>query len=529
MALYFVRHGESESNERNLFAGRFDTPLTALGRRQALQAKARVESRGLRFDEVVSTPLGRAYDTACLIINDDSIMHTREPDLVERDFGKLSEQNKSLIKKYFGAHEFENMFHTANGAPPDGESFRMMYARVKKYYDTVLVEKDRAGKVVLVVAHKYIIEMFVLIAAGLTSDDYHDFRVPNCKPLSFDDLRACVDSTSPKLNHFAERIEAGLAPLLFGAAVLGGAIRLFVDHAIPTALFTALMLILLAINSGFALLRLESQVVVSSFASLRRIWKGFLPRYIVGFLLIVFGHGEIAFSIGAFLLLPPAMTAPTLSLAWGGDYFLSSQATLVSTLISPVLLGLAAFFSFHESLSVSKFSGYFFALLFAIGGPALIAQMFRRRDPIRAGALTTNWGWIGAGVMIPLAFLASYEFFPSRAEMAQATLSHSVMQIAAAAGLFALLRLFASVSSLVKSSNARANLDRYITHIAPNIFFWFSLLPITSSLAVLRFAVTFLFFASILIEEKRIVRQFPRVAGLTDQEILCSSQPLYSR
>ena len=134
MALYFIRHGESESNERNLFAGRFDTPLTSLGRRQAAQAKAKVEALGLHFDEVHFTPLSRAKDTADLIVTTPDTIRIEVAELVERDFGKLSEQNKSLIKKYFGAGKFEHMFHSAAGAPPNGEAFVDMYDRVRKYY-----------------------------------------------------------------------------------------------------------------------------------------------------------------------------------------------------------------------------------------------------------------------------------------------------------------------------------------------------------------------------------------------------------
>lgn len=515
MAIYFVRHGESESNERNLFAGRFDTPLTALGRRQALQARARVAALGVKFDEVHSTPLSRARETANIIV--EGIPHFCSADLVERDFGKLSEQNKSLIKKHFGAHEFESMFHTADGAPPEGESFREMYARVNDYYQTVLEPRSREGRTLLVVAHKYIVEMFVLIAAGLAPEDYHDFRVPNCKPVSFDDLPKLVSATSPRLNHFAESVEALLAPLLLGAVVVGGGARLLVDRAIPSAIFAAIMLLLLAINSGFAILRLEPSVVLSSALSLRRIWKGFLPRYLVGLALLIFSRGEIPASIGAFLLLPPAMTAPTLALAWGGDYFLSSQATLISTILSPVLIAIGVLLS--HSLSLAHLASYVVALAAAVALPGLTVQIARARSPIQAGAISTNWGWVGAAVMIPLSFFASYQFFPSRLALAHASMHDFVLQSLGGFGLFALLRLFAAISALIRSDNTRANLDRYIAHIAPNIFFWFALLSDSPAWTELRFVVTFVFFASILVEERRIVRKFARDVTPVDHRL----------
>lgn len=36
--VYFIRHGESTSNERNIFAGVLDVDLTTFGRLQARQA-----------------------------------------------------------------------------------------------------------------------------------------------------------------------------------------------------------------------------------------------------------------------------------------------------------------------------------------------------------------------------------------------------------------------------------------------------------------------------------------------------------
>src|SRR5438094_3764353 len=63
--LYFVRHGQSKANVDRVFAGQSDTPLTVEGRNQAKAAgKA---ARGLGIDHIITSPLGRAHDTALLI------------------------------------------------------------------------------------------------------------------------------------------------------------------------------------------------------------------------------------------------------------------------------------------------------------------------------------------------------------------------------------------------------------------------------------------------------------------------------
>lgn len=74
--LAFVRHGESEWVARGLFQGQGDSPLTELGRRQALLTARRIARRARRPmlplpggppRSVVHSPLARAAETATLI------------------------------------------------------------------------------------------------------------------------------------------------------------------------------------------------------------------------------------------------------------------------------------------------------------------------------------------------------------------------------------------------------------------------------------------------------------------------------
>jgi broad specificity phosphatase PhoE len=74
--LAFVRHGESEWVARGLFQGQGDSPLTELGRRQALLTARRIARRARRPvlplpggppQAIVHSPLARAAETAALI------------------------------------------------------------------------------------------------------------------------------------------------------------------------------------------------------------------------------------------------------------------------------------------------------------------------------------------------------------------------------------------------------------------------------------------------------------------------------
>lgn len=65
--LYLLRHGQTEFNVKKLVQGRCDSPLTDLGRQQAGMAATWIKSHNVVPDKVVSSPLGRAMDTARLV------------------------------------------------------------------------------------------------------------------------------------------------------------------------------------------------------------------------------------------------------------------------------------------------------------------------------------------------------------------------------------------------------------------------------------------------------------------------------
>ena len=68
--LYLVRHGQTELNVQNILQGWQDSPLTERGREQALATRTTFAARGVAFDHVYSSPLGRARRTTELIVGE---------------------------------------------------------------------------------------------------------------------------------------------------------------------------------------------------------------------------------------------------------------------------------------------------------------------------------------------------------------------------------------------------------------------------------------------------------------------------
>lgn len=63
---YFVRHGQSEANRTGCAAGWSDTPLSPLGRQQAMAAAELFA--GIRIDRAFSSDLPRALETCRLVL-----------------------------------------------------------------------------------------------------------------------------------------------------------------------------------------------------------------------------------------------------------------------------------------------------------------------------------------------------------------------------------------------------------------------------------------------------------------------------
>ena len=92
--LYLLRHGQTEFNVKKLVQGRCDSPLTDLGRKQAGMAAAWLKGHDVVPDKVVSSPLGRAMDTASLVATEllgpDAAVEPCEG-IIERCYGTFEE------------------------------------------------------------------------------------------------------------------------------------------------------------------------------------------------------------------------------------------------------------------------------------------------------------------------------------------------------------------------------------------------------------------------------------------------------
>ena len=147
--MIFIRHGYSEANEQNVFAGNYNVHLTELGKEQArLMAEY---LKDYKIDAIYSSDLYRALETAQPLAAQKKLPVIPNKGLREIDGGEWEEKVfTSLIQTYaeeFGAwmNDFENARCT------NGESVQEVRKRVTAAVETIAAEN--AGKTVCVVTH----------------------------------------------------------------------------------------------------------------------------------------------------------------------------------------------------------------------------------------------------------------------------------------------------------------------------------------------------------------------------------------
>ena len=134
MRIYFVRHGQSDANIRNMIAGQYDSKLTEQGRKDALKARAILKN--IPFDRVYSSDLSRARITQEIALSCEDVIITeliREIDVGNKLEGKTYEKCEEEFGTVYVSDRAEFNFQ-----PYGGENYRMLEKRVVEFLQKVV-------------------------------------------------------------------------------------------------------------------------------------------------------------------------------------------------------------------------------------------------------------------------------------------------------------------------------------------------------------------------------------------------------
>uniref|UniRef100_A0ACD5VCP3 Uncharacterized protein n=4 Tax=Avena sativa TaxID=4498 RepID=A0ACD5VCP3_AVESA len=212
-SLILIRHGESMWNEKNLFTGCVDVPLTPTGVEEAIEAGKRICN--IPIDVIFTSAMIRAQMTAMLammqhrrkkvpiITHKESEQphswsqiyseHTRKQyvpvitawQLNERMYGELQGLNKQETAERFGKEQVHEWRRSYEMPPPNGESLAMCADRAVTYFKDQVVPQLIAGKLVMVVAHANSLRSIIMHLDKLTSQEVISLELSTGIPMLY--------------------------------------------------------------------------------------------------------------------------------------------------------------------------------------------------------------------------------------------------------------------------------------------------------------------------------------------------------
>lgn len=170
-----IRHGQTEWNVERRFQGHMDSPLTALGLRQAV---AVAESfGGETVDAIYSSDLGRAMRTAEAVAEVTGAPVFLEKRLRELHYGILEGRTADDFRA--GHPEVAELFFARREScsVPGGETLRERHDRVVAFFEEVAASAP--GGRLVVITHGGVLDSLFRHVVGLDLAAPRRFELPN--------------------------------------------------------------------------------------------------------------------------------------------------------------------------------------------------------------------------------------------------------------------------------------------------------------------------------------------------------------
>ncbi len=161
--LFFIRHGQTTWNVEHRLPGQLPgVALNDTGRQQAARLAEALTI--IPLTAIISSPLERAYETACIVAQGRDLVIQQEPDLMDTNVGHWAGKVMDEIAKQDDA--WKAFVRDPTVAPEGVETFPVVQQRV-----VAAVERWRAqeqvGAYVAFVAHADVIKLLVAHYTGL--------------------------------------------------------------------------------------------------------------------------------------------------------------------------------------------------------------------------------------------------------------------------------------------------------------------------------------------------------------------------
>jgi broad specificity phosphatase PhoE len=184
MRLFYLRHGEIESNRKKIYAGWAEEPLTPRGRQQARDAAKQLIPLGI--EAIYCSPLRRTRETAEIIGDLLGIRPVPEESFIELRMGPWEGKSEELVSR-----EFPREWQIWNTRPAElvldaRETLAELLARILSGIEKL--KRENQGKNLLVITHVAIIRVLLLHSQGMDLNLYRTLHIPNGKIFDLKDF-----------------------------------------------------------------------------------------------------------------------------------------------------------------------------------------------------------------------------------------------------------------------------------------------------------------------------------------------------
>ena len=147
--IIMVRHGFSDSNEKQTFTGSTDAPLTETGKKQAELTAEYLKK--YKIDKIYASDLSRAYDTAVPIAKSHNLEIIKNKKLQEIYAGDWENKRFEELMGTYSKQYSLWLNDIGKCKPENGETVADFYSRIKNEVYRLIEENE--GKIICLATH----------------------------------------------------------------------------------------------------------------------------------------------------------------------------------------------------------------------------------------------------------------------------------------------------------------------------------------------------------------------------------------
>jgi 2,3-bisphosphoglycerate-dependent phosphoglycerate mutase len=204
--LIIVRHHESEWNKLGQWTGIRDRHLTDYGFQKSAEMGLLIKD--IPIDAAFASMQVRSIETLSCMLEALSLFHVptvHASALNERDYGDYTGKNKWDMQEIIGEEQWNKVRREWDCPVPNGETLKMVYARVVPFFLEHILPLINSGKNVLVVSHGNAIRTLMKYIEKVADEDVVHIEMLFGAVLVYD-----IDEQGCKLKKEVRHIESAV-------------------------------------------------------------------------------------------------------------------------------------------------------------------------------------------------------------------------------------------------------------------------------------------------------------------------------